>query len=163
VAFWLSYGLWLIRLKFVGPSPESGIDPFAGPLAIWVILLLPFLVYEAGVFLWGIVANRERTIAAIGMVAAIVQVLGPIRFASRLRRIHTVRERISAWQGLRGNPTVLVFPGSSGSHRGPEASHHLQFGLRPTISQYAGLRRPKREWRLEIENSLLFLFRYRHP
>src|SRR5205807_9143447 len=36
VAFWLSYGLWLIRLKFVGPSPESGIDPFAGPLAIWV-------------------------------------------------------------------------------------------------------------------------------
>ena len=83
-SFWLSYGLWLIRLKFAGPSPKSGIEAFAGPVALWLIVLLTFLLYEAVVFLWGIVANRERAMAAIGLVAAIAQVLVTIRVVYRM-------------------------------------------------------------------------------
>jgi hypothetical protein len=46
--------------------------------------LLTFLLYEAVVFLWGIVANRERAMAAIGLVAAIAQVLVTIRVVYRM-------------------------------------------------------------------------------
>jgi hypothetical protein len=84
VSFWLSYGLWLIRLKFAGPSPKSGIEAFAGPVALWLIVLLTFLLYEAVVFLRGIVADRDRAMAAIGLVAAIAQVLVTIRVVYRM-------------------------------------------------------------------------------
>jgi len=84
VSFWFSYGLWLIRLKFAGPSPKSGIEVFAGPVAFWLILLLTFLAYESVVFLRGVVANRERTVAAMGLVAAVVQVLVTLRFVYRM-------------------------------------------------------------------------------
>lgn len=79
VSFWLSYGLWLIRLKFAGPSPKSGIEAFAGPVALWLILLLTFLLYEAVVFLRGLATNQERTTAAIGLVASAGQVLVTLR------------------------------------------------------------------------------------
>ena len=84
VSFWLSYGLWLIRLKFAGPSPESGIEAFAGPVALWLILFLTFLLYEAVVFLKGLATNQERTTAVIGLVAAIAQVLVTIRVVYRM-------------------------------------------------------------------------------
>jgi hypothetical protein len=84
ISFWLSYGLWLIRLKFAGPSPKSGIETFAGPVALWLILLLAFLLYEAVIFLRGLVTNQERTTAAIGLIAAIAQVLITIRVVYRM-------------------------------------------------------------------------------
>jgi hypothetical protein len=83
-SFWLSYGLWLIRLKYAGPSPKSGIEVFAGAVALWLILLLTFLAYESVVFLRGFVANRERTVAAMGLVAAVVQVFVTLRFVYRM-------------------------------------------------------------------------------
>jgi hypothetical protein len=79
VSFWLSFGLCLIRLKFVGPSPESGIDPFAGPVALWLYLLPTFILYEAVVFLRGLAVNQERKVAAVGLVACVVQVLLTLR------------------------------------------------------------------------------------
>lgn len=79
VSFWLSYGLWLIRLKFAGPSPKSGIEAFAGPVALWLILLLTFLLYETVVFVRGIATNQERTTAAFGLVASVAQVLVTLR------------------------------------------------------------------------------------
>ncbi len=84
VSFWLSYALWLIRLKFAGPSPESGIETFAGPVALWLILLLAFLLYEAVIFLRGLAATQERTTAAIGLIVAIAQVLVTIRVVYRM-------------------------------------------------------------------------------
>ena len=80
LSFWLSYGLWLIRLKFAGPSPGEGIETFSGPLAYWLILLSTFVVYESVVFLRGVVINRERTVALTGLVAVVVQVFGTLRF-----------------------------------------------------------------------------------
>lgn len=81
LSFWLSYGLWLIRLKFAGPSPREGIETFAGPLAFWVILLSTFVVYESVVFLRSVVINRERTAALTGLAAVIVQVFVTLRLA----------------------------------------------------------------------------------
>ena len=78
-SFWLSYGLWLIRSKFLGPSPEAGIDPFAGSVAFWLILLLMSLLYEAVVFLRGLAINQERTTAVVGLLASAVQVLVTLR------------------------------------------------------------------------------------
>jgi hypothetical protein len=84
VSFWLSYVLWLVRLKFWGPSPKLGIETFAGPVALWLILFLAFLLYEGVVFLRGLAANRERAAAAIGLVAAIAQVLVTMRVVYRM-------------------------------------------------------------------------------
>lgn len=81
VSFWLSFGLCLIRMKFVGPSVLGGVDAFAGPAALWVFLLPTFILYEAVVFLRGLAANKERKTAAIGLVACAVQVLITFRTA----------------------------------------------------------------------------------
>ena len=81
VSFWASYGLWFLRLKYTGPSPERGIDAFAGTVALWLILLLIFLMYEAVVFVRGLAKDQERMTAAIGLVASAVQVLVTIRTA----------------------------------------------------------------------------------
>ena len=85
-SFWLSYGLWLTRLRFAGPSPKTGIEAFAGPVALWVIILLPFLLYEGVVFLRGLVAKKERATAAIGLVASAAQILITLRIAYGLVR-----------------------------------------------------------------------------
>ncbi len=79
VSMWLSYALWVARMKLVGPSPPSGIDCYAGPIALWLFLLVAFLIYEAVIFLWGILINRERAVAALGLVGAILQVSTTIR------------------------------------------------------------------------------------
>lgn len=78
-SFWLSYALWLMRMEVTGPSPSSGIESFAGPVALWLILFTVFLLYEAVIFIKGIVANQERRAAAIGLVAIVAQVLVTIR------------------------------------------------------------------------------------
>lgn len=81
LSFWLSYGLWLFRLKFMGASPLSGIEAFAGPVALWLVLLLTFLLYEAVVFVRGLAVNQERATAAVGLVASAAQVLITLRMA----------------------------------------------------------------------------------
>jgi hypothetical protein len=84
IAFWLSYGLWMLRRAVAEPSAEAGIDPFAGPVAMWLLLFPTFLVYEAIVFVKGIVVNRERGVATIGMAAIVGQVLLTFRIIYRL-------------------------------------------------------------------------------
>jgi hypothetical protein len=84
VSFWFSLGLAVIRIKVVGPSLLGGVDAFAGPAALWLYLLPTIILYEAIVFLRGVVANRERTVAAIGLIAAVVQVLVTLRFVYRM-------------------------------------------------------------------------------
>jgi hypothetical protein len=84
VAFWLSYVLWLFRLRILGPSPTTGIETFAGPLALWLFLLPPALLYEALVFFRGLVVNRDRTTAAVGLVATAAQVMFTLRTAYAL-------------------------------------------------------------------------------
>jgi hypothetical protein len=74
-SFWLSYTLWLIRPKLLGPQLRDGIDPFLGPLAFWLVVLAAFMVCEGTVFLAGIAANRQRAVAAAGLVALIAQLL----------------------------------------------------------------------------------------
>ena len=53
LAFWLSFGLWHLRLRSTGPSPSDGIETFAGTLAGWCVLLAIFSLYEVVVFLRG--------------------------------------------------------------------------------------------------------------
>lgn len=79
VSFWLSYALWSVRSKVVGPPPTVGIDPFAGPVSFWMLLFLAFLIYETAVFVVGLTANRQRSLAAVGLVAVAAQVLVTLR------------------------------------------------------------------------------------
>ena len=81
ISFWLGYGFWLIRLRVVGPSPRAGTEAFAGPVAVWLVLLITFIIYELIIFIRGFSANRERKTAAIGLVASVVQVLVTLRTA----------------------------------------------------------------------------------
>ena len=74
LTFWLSFVLWLIRDRLFGPlQPFSGEDPFGLQLALWSVVLIPLVIYEVAVFLWGVIANRERRLAAIGLVAVAAQ------------------------------------------------------------------------------------------
>jgi hypothetical protein len=84
VSFWVSLGLAVIRMKVFGPSLLGGVDAFAGPAALWLYVLPTFILYEAIVFLSGIVANRDRAMAAIGLLAAIAQVLVTMRVVYRM-------------------------------------------------------------------------------
>jgi len=84
LSFWICYGLWHLRLRFVGPSPETGVDVFAGTLSIWLILLAVFALYEIVIFSWSILSNHQRTLALIGLIAVFAQVLTTLRFAYKL-------------------------------------------------------------------------------
>jgi hypothetical protein len=74
ITTWLSFALWLIRDRLLGPLPPfSGEDPFGIELALWCLLLIPVAIYEVVVFLWGLIANRERRAAAVGLAAVVGQ------------------------------------------------------------------------------------------
>jgi hypothetical protein len=80
LSFWLSFALWRMRDTLVGPMPRySGIDPFVGPLVIWLAVLVLMATYQTVVFAVGVIANRNRTVAAIGLAAVVVQVLVSVR------------------------------------------------------------------------------------
>ena len=84
LAFWLSYGSWMFRLKVAGPSPAVGIDTFAGVLAEWFVLLVVCSAYESAVFIWGIFSNKQRPIALLGFAVLIIQILTSVRFSYHL-------------------------------------------------------------------------------
>ncbi len=75
LSFWLSYGLWRLRLKYVGPSPNQGIDVFAGPVALWSFVLLACLLYEVVVFVRALAKGQQRMAAVAGLLAWVIQVL----------------------------------------------------------------------------------------
>src|SRR5450631_3267779 len=74
-AYWFSYGLFRTRLAFAKPVHLPGPDAFARPVvAMWVLVLVIFLAYELFIFVWALLAKRERAIAAFGLGASVEQV-----------------------------------------------------------------------------------------
>ena len=84
VAFWLCSFLWHLRSKIAGPSPMQGIDTYAGVLTEWFLLLLLLSVYEAGIFVWNALSNRQRGYALLGCAGLLLQSATSIRFAYSL-------------------------------------------------------------------------------
>jgi hypothetical protein len=84
LAFWLAYGLWHLRMNTAGPSPKMGVESFAGVVSGWFTILLLFSLYEGAVFLWGTIANRERSVALVGIVALVIQTATSTRLAYSL-------------------------------------------------------------------------------
>jgi hypothetical protein len=82
--FWLSFGLWQLRLRIAGSFGQRGIDPFSGALAEWVTLFLLFSIYEAGLCLWGAFSGRQRVMALLGLLALLIQTATSVRLAYRL-------------------------------------------------------------------------------
>jgi hypothetical protein len=84
LSFWLSYGLWLLRPKLMGPPPTEGIDPFAGPVAFWLLILVTFAIYEAATFLVGMTRLQQRKIASVGFAAVVLQALATMRMVYKM-------------------------------------------------------------------------------
>jgi hypothetical protein len=84
LAFWLCFVLWVLQLKMVGPSPHIGIDPFAGVLAEWFVLLILGSAYEVIVFTRGIFYRQQRRFALAGFVGLMLQVLTSIQVSYSL-------------------------------------------------------------------------------
>jgi hypothetical protein len=81
LSFWSCYGLWHVRLRFIDGPSMTGIDPFAGTLALWCIFLFVFMLYECVILLWAIFMNRQRIPALVIMVAALAQIPLTLKFA----------------------------------------------------------------------------------
>jgi hypothetical protein len=75
LSFWLSVMFWIMRDRLIGLPHQTAIDPFVGPQLLWLLLFLIFVPYEVVVFLAGMIANRERKLAAIGATGVVAQVL----------------------------------------------------------------------------------------
>jgi hypothetical protein len=84
LAFWLSFSLWHLRLRSTGPSPGDSIETFAGTLAEWCMLLTPFSVYEAVVFLRGVIGGTGRLVSVSGIAALLLQTVTSLRLAYSL-------------------------------------------------------------------------------
>jgi hypothetical protein len=84
LSFWGCLGMWQMRLHFAAPSKEGGVDVFAGTLSVWLVALLLLGLYELGVFSWGAISNRQRSVALIGLAAVLLQVLISIRAAYQI-------------------------------------------------------------------------------
>jgi hypothetical protein len=74
-AYWFSYALFRTRLAFTRPVHLPSPDSFGRPVALWGLMLVTLLAYELFIFVWALVAKRERAIAAIGLGASVAQVL----------------------------------------------------------------------------------------
>jgi uncharacterized membrane protein len=75
-AYWLSYALFRTRLAFTQPVHLPFPDVFVRPVvATWVLVIVIFLVYELFIFVWALLAKRDRAIAAFGLGASVAQVL----------------------------------------------------------------------------------------
>lgn len=83
-AFWLSYGLFKLRPRLVGPVQAGGIDPFASAVSIWLVTLLICALYEGIVLTRGLCSARQRQLAAIGLVGALLQIPTTLRFVYTL-------------------------------------------------------------------------------
>jgi hypothetical protein len=83
VAFWTSVILWTLR-RTVAPTPHAGIDTFAGTLALWLVVLFVFLIYEIGILLRNILCGGKKQLSAIGIVASLLQLPTSFWFAWHL-------------------------------------------------------------------------------
>ena len=84
LAFWLSFGLWHLRLSATGPSPSDGVETFAGTLAVWCLLLAIFSLYELVVCLRGVWGSAGRSMALAGIAGLVMQTLTSVRVAYNL-------------------------------------------------------------------------------
>ena len=84
LSFWLCLGMWHMRLRFAVPSEKAGIDVFAGTLSAWLLILVLFSVYEAAIFSWGALSNRQRGLALVGLIAVLLQIPTSLRIAYQI-------------------------------------------------------------------------------
>lgn len=77
-AFWVSFLLWQIFRRSGGSN--EGIDPYAGLIALWLILLTVFVLYEALVFLKGLMNETDRRLSTIGLALLVAQILVTMRY-----------------------------------------------------------------------------------
>jgi hypothetical protein len=82
LAFWACYGLLLVRWRWIDPSgPFAGVDIFAGTAALWLLLLLPFLLFEAAMVIRAARTNHQLKLALLVGLLALAQIPSSMRFA----------------------------------------------------------------------------------
>jgi len=78
-AFWLSYLLWRLRPRMMGPLGVEGTDSFGVALSIWLAVLLICTLYEGFVFLRGVGTAQQRQVSVLGLVGLMLQVTTTLR------------------------------------------------------------------------------------
>jgi hypothetical protein len=87
LSFWGSYGIWVslhtILLGYwAGKFPEEGaVAEIAGTMALWLLFLLIFIIYELTILLRNIISNRQRTLCFILLIPSLAQIPLTMRFA----------------------------------------------------------------------------------
>jgi hypothetical protein len=79
LAFWASVTSWKL-LPVSGEAAPIGLDPFAGTLAVWCVVLCCFSIYEAGVIVWQSVAKRQPRLL-VWLLLVLLPLFGTVRYA----------------------------------------------------------------------------------
>lgn len=79
LAFWMSFGLWRIRPKLIGPTTGIGIDPFGLAVTVWLFVFVGCVIYESIVLIRGLGDGAQRQVSAIGLAGVVLQIPITIR------------------------------------------------------------------------------------
>lgn len=72
--FWLSFAMWRIRPRLIGPTADAGLDPFSLAVSVWLIVFAACLIYEGFVLIRGVSDGTHRRVAVVGLIGAVLQV-----------------------------------------------------------------------------------------
>ena len=73
MAFWLSYGLWKLRPRIVGPVQTEGTDTFGIAVSVWLIAIIVCALYEGIVLVRGFSGTIQRHLSVVGLVGVVLQ------------------------------------------------------------------------------------------
>ncbi len=80
LAFWLSYCLWKVRARIVGPVQTDGTDPFGLAVSIWLFAIIICAVYESVVLVRALVRSSQQQMSVLGLAGVALQVPTTLRF-----------------------------------------------------------------------------------
>ena len=79
LAFWMSFGLWRMRPQLIGPTAETGIDPFGLVVSVWLVVFAGCVIYECTVLIRGLGDGAQRQVSAMGLTGVVLQIPITIR------------------------------------------------------------------------------------
>ena len=80
ISFWISLGVWQLKIHYAGSLLRFGIDPFTGAVALWGFLLIAVSFYALVAFLRGLGKKEHQKLCVAGLACLSAQMLVTFRY-----------------------------------------------------------------------------------